>query len=110
MPSTSRNDPPPEFRKMVVEHSWPNSVTLEDVEKFRESFKEVYNLNKCAMMVKSIRRGSFTVTWFIAVTVVETLTKKRALDIIREFNVNRLEIDGRCIYQTPVIRQVSLHL
>ena len=34
--------------------------------------------------------GSFTVTWFIPVTVIETLTKKRALDIIKEFNITRL--------------------
>ena len=109
-PSRLDDDPPPGFRKVVVQHNWPNSVMLEDVEKFRKSYQNAYDLKKCAMIVKSIKKGSFTVTWFIPVTVIDTLTKTRALDIIKEFNVTRLEIDGRCIYQAPVPQQVSFFI
>ena len=28
-------DPPPGFKKMVITHSWPQTITLEDVERFR---------------------------------------------------------------------------
>ena len=107
VPSTLDDDPPPGFRKMVFIFDWPKTVTLEDVEVFRRRYACKYNLKECAMILNTIGTGSFTVIWFIPVTVIETLTKKRALDIIKEFNVTRLEIDGRCIYQK---RQVSSQL
>ena len=110
-PSTLDDDPPPGFRRMIVKFNWPKTVTLEDVEVFRKRYACKYNLKECAMILNTIGTGSFTVTWFIPVTVIETLTKTRALDIIKEFNVTRLEIDGRCIYQAPVPRrQVSFFI
>ena len=109
-PSTLDDDPPPGFRKMIVKFDWPKTVTLEDVEVFRKRYACKYNLKECAMVLNTIGTGSFTVIWFIPVTVIETLTKTRALDIIKEFNVTRLEIDGRCIYQAHVQRQVSFFI
>ena len=107
VPSTLDDDPPPGFRKMIVKFHWPKTVTLEDVEVFRKRYACKYNLKECAMILNTIGIGSFTVIWFMPVTVIERLTKKRVLDIIKEFNITRLVIDGRCIYQTPVPRQVS---
>ena len=109
-------DPPPEFRKLVVKHDWPDTVTLEDVEKFRRRYSQTYNLRKCAMMLHNIRSGSFTVTWFVPVTVIDILriSKKRAVNVMvyKEFEVSRLEIHVQataiCVYQTPVQRQVSV--
>ena len=101
-------DAPPDFRKMVVTHNWPNTVTLEDVESFRRRLQQTYDLKRCAVMVKSVRTGSFTVTWFIHVSVVEIL-KKIDLGIIKEFQVTTLEVGGIRIYpQTQYAqRQVS---
>ena len=105
-------DPPPEFRKIVVKHDWPDTVTLEDVEEFRRRYSQTYNLRKCAMMLHSIGTGSFTVTWFVPVTVIDVLRKKRAVKVYKEFEVSRLEIyiqtTAVCVYQTPVQRQVSV--
>ena len=101
-------DPPPDFRKMVVEHNWPNTVTLEDVELFRRSFQETYNLKKCALMVKSVKRGSFIVTWFVHVSAVAILRKGRAVKLMEQFQITRLEIDGNSVCpQTPVQTHVS---
>ena len=105
------DDPPPGFRKIVVRHKWPNTVTLEDVERFRKRYMRKYDLQKCAMMLHSIRSGSFTVTWFVPVTVIDILRKKRAVEVYKEFEVSRLEIyvqaTAVCVYQTPAQRQVS---
>ena len=104
-------DPPPGFTKIVGEHDWPNTVTLEDVEKFRRRYSQTYKLQRCAMMLQSIRPGSFTVTWFVPVTVTNILRKKRAVEVYKEFEVSRLDIyvqaTAVCVYQTPVQRQVS---
>ena len=105
-PHTLDEDPPPRFRKMVVKFDWPETATLEDVEKFRRRYASSYNLHTCAMMIlDSIRTGCFTVTWFIPVSVVEILRKKRALDVFTECSVTRLEIytlTPICVYEiTP---------
>ena len=101
-------DAPPGFRKMVSDHNWPNTVTLEDVERFRNRIQQIYDLKKCALMVKSVRTGSFIVTWFVHVSVVEILRRNIDLKLIEEFQVSRLEIDGICIHpQLPPLRQVS---
>ena len=50
-------DPPPEFRKIVIEHKWPDTVTLEDVEKFRRRYSQTYNLQRCAMMLYNMGVG-----------------------------------------------------
>ena len=104
-------DPPPGFRKIVVKHDWSDTVTLEDVEKFRRRYAQTYNLQKCAIMLHIIRSGSFTVTWFMPVTVIDILRKKRAVEVYKEFEVSRLEIyvqaTAICVYQIPVQRQVS---
>ena len=102
-------DPPPGFRKMVVKFDWPRTATLEDVEKFRRRYASSYDLQTCAMMLNSIGTGSFTVTWFVPVSVVEMLRKKRALAVFKEFSVTRLDIHTStqiCVYQIPPQRPV----
>ena len=67
-PLSAKNDPPPGFKTMVVQFKWAKDVTLEEVERFRRRYAMSYRLNDCAMMVNSIRPGSFTVTCVEAVT------------------------------------------
>ena len=109
-PQTLDEDPPPGFRKMVVKFDWPRTATLEGVEKFRRRYANSYDLQTCAMMLNSIVTGSFTVTWFVPVSVVEMLRKKRALAVFKEFSVTRLDIHTStqiCVYQIPPQRPVS---
>ena len=94
------DEPPPGFRKLVAKFNWPHTVTLAEVEKFRRCYAQKYDLQTCAMMLNNIGTGSFTVTWFIPVSVVEMLRKKRALAVFKEFSVTRLDIDGTCVYAT----------
>ena len=108
--TTFDEDPPPGFRKMVVKFDWPRTATLEDVERFRRRYASSYDLQTCAMMLNSIGTGSFTVSWFIAVSAVEMLRKKRALSVLKEFSVIRLEIHAStviCVYQIFTQRPVS---
>ena len=111
-PRPLEEDPPPGFSKIVVKFDWPPTRTLEDVEIFRRRYAQSYNLQTCAMMLNSIKTGSFTVTWFVPVSVVELLREKRALAVFKEFSVTRLEIHTSTevyVYQTSVQRPVSWH-
>ena len=101
------NDPPPGFKKIIVKHNWPQTVTLEYVEKFRQCFGCEYNLQKCAMMLHSIRTGSITVIWFVPDNVVEIVKMHEPQDVYRKFKVSRLEIADNCVYQS---HQVSCEM
>ena len=84
---------------MVVRHEWPDTVTLEDVERFRQKYMCEFNLRKCAMMCNGIVPGSFTVTWFIPLSIIPIL-KEVSQEVIQMFEISRLEIDRHCIYPT----------
>ena len=47
----------PDFREVVAEFDWPNDVTLEVVEQFRQEYASHYGLHECAMMVAQVRPG-----------------------------------------------------
>ena len=99
-PLSAKNDPPPGFKAMVVQFNWAKDVTLEEVEMFRRRYATSFRLNECAMMVNSIKPGSFTVTWFVAVSTIRRLTGMD-VELFAEFNVITLVIDGTCAYVSP---------
>ena len=99
-PLTGKNDPPPGFKAMVGQFNWAKDVTLEEVERFRRRFAGSYRLNECAMMVNSIRPGSFTVTWFVPVSTIRRMAGTD-VELFAEFNVITLVIDGTCAYVSP---------
>ena len=94
------NDPPPGLKAMVVQFKWAKDVTLEEVERFRRRYAMSRRLNKCAMMVNSIRPGSFTVTWFVAVSTIRRMAGMD-VELFAEFNVITLVIGGTCTYVSP---------
>ena len=47
----------PEFREMVAGFDWPDDVTLEVVEQFRQKYACHYNLRECAMMLAEVLPG-----------------------------------------------------
>ena len=110
VPFSSQTDPPPGFRDMVVRFNWSENVTLEEVERFRRRYCQLYKLERCAMMVNSIRPGSFIVTWFVPISIIKALSRKgdKTLSLFVEFGVARLEIAGDCLYQAPAEHKVSL--
>lgn len=90
---------PTEFREMVAEFDWPDEVMLEDVEQFRQEYAYHYSLRECAMMFAVVRRGSFTVTWFVPESIVEKLKAKVPRVILKTFLVTTLKIAGVCVYR-----------
>ena len=46
--------PPPDFSEMVAEFDWPDDVTLEVVEEFRQEYTSHYSLQECAMMLNKV--------------------------------------------------------
>ena len=103
-----RVKPPPDFQEMVAEFDWPDDVTLEDVEQFRQEYASHYNLRDCAMMIAHIHPGSFIITWFIPQSVVEKLKTKVPRAILKKYSVTRLEIAGVCVYRLRQPQEVSV--
>ena len=102
-----RRRPQEDFEKMVVEFDWPENVTLEDVEQFRQEYASEYSLHECAMMIAQIHPGSYIITWFIPESVVEKLKAKLPREILKKYCVTKLEIAGACVYRSRKAQKVS---
>ena len=100
-----RIKPPPDFHELVAEFDWPDDVTLEVVEEFRQEYADHYSLYKCAMMLAVVLPGSFIITWFIPASIVEKLKGKVPASILKKYSVTKLEIAGECVYP-KVINEV----
>ena len=98
----------PDFQEVVAEFDWPNDVTLEVVEQFRQEYADHYGLREFAMMVAQVRPGSFIVTWFVPESVVEKLKGKLPRDILKKYSVTKLEIAGTCVYRLRKLQEVSV--
>ena len=90
--------PPPDFHEVVAEFDWPDDVTLEFVEEFRQGYAGHYNLRECAMMLALVCPCSFIVTWFIPGSIVEKLKVEVPTSILKKYSVTKLEIAGECVY------------
>jgi hypothetical protein len=86
-----------EFREVVAVFNWPNDVTLEVVEQFRQEYACHYKLRECAMMVAEIRPCSFIVTWYVPESVAEKLKTNVPETILRRYSATQLDIDG-CVF------------
>ena len=109
-------EPPPGFRKMIINFKWPDTVTLEAVEEFRQQYVCSYGLRECAMMLIAIEAGSFNVVWLIPKSIVEYLSTKETdihvCSLIAQHNVTNLEIDGILIYpvnMNPARKYMKVH-
>ena len=98
----------PDFQEVVAEFDWPNDVTLEVVEQFRQEYADHYGLRECAMMVAQVRPGSFIITWFVPESVVEKLKGKVPRAILKKHSVTKLEIAGTCVYRLRKPQEVSV--
>ncbi|CAI8045380.1 hypothetical protein GBAR_LOCUS25100, partial [Geodia barretti] len=87
-----------EFREVVAVFNWPNDVTLEVVEQFRQEYACHYKLRECAMMVAEIRPCSFIVTWYVPESVVEKLKSNVPEEILMKYSATKLEIDGCSVF------------
>ena len=99
------------FREMVAKFDWPNDVTLEVVEEFRQEYASHYQLHEFAMMVADVRPGSFIITWFIPESVAEKLKGKVPVQILRKYLVTTLTVAGVCVYcdKTEVMQHDLTH-
>ena len=98
----------PEFQEMVAEFNWPENMTLEDVEQFRQEYASHYNLHQFAMMIAQVRPGSFIITWYIPESIVDKLRNKVPRRILKKCCVTKLEIAGACVYRPRKPQEVSV--
>ena len=98
-------EPQPDFCKVVAKFDWPDDVTLEVVEEFRQEYADHYSLHKCAMMLAVVLPGSFIISWFIPGSIVEKLKAKVPISTLKKYSVTKLEIAGERVYP-KVINEV----
>ena len=91
-----------DFQKMVVEFDWPEDVTLEVVEQFRQECVCQYGLRQCAMMLAEVRAGSFIVTWFIPESIVNKMRARAPEAIHSMYPVVKMEIADVCVFNAKV--------
>ena len=96
----------PQFRKIIAKCNWPNNVTLEVCEQFRQEYASHYKLHEFAMMVADARSGSFIITWFIPESLAEKLKGKVPVQILKKYSITTLTVAGVCVYsdKTEVIQ------
>ena len=101
----------PQVRKIVAKCNWPNNVSLEVLEQFRQEYASHYQLHEFAMIVADVRPGSFIITWFIPESIAEKLKGKVPVQILRKYSITTLTVAGVCVYcdKTEVI-QHDFHL
>ena len=90
---------PPGFKKVVSEFNWPENVTMDIVEQFRQVYASHYKVHEFAMMLAEALPGSFIVTWFIPQSIVEKLKLNVPEDILKKYSVTKLTIAGTCVYR-----------
>ena len=103
-----RRRPPAEFREMVAEFEWPDTVSLEVVEDFRQAYESRYSLRECAMMLVSLSIGSFVITWIIPESIVESLKTKLPEKLFKQHSVTKLQIAGDLIYPSTQHQNVRI--
>ena len=81
------------------------------VEEFRQKYICHYNLRECAMMVRAVLPGSFTVVWYIPESIVEHLKNEVAKNILSKYAVTRLGVPGVCarVYNQVIVFSFHLH-
>ena len=111
--------PPPDFHLMVIEHEWPETVTLKNVEEFRKHFFCKIALSECAMLVSVHIEKYVKVIWSSGVQVsdFQRLRKKESTaKSLKYYNVHSMEISGMPVYHStrrvlipPNVSQVHFH-
>ena len=100
------NHLPPGFQRMVTKHHWSQTTVLKEVERFRESFLDMFGLQQCTMIMEQVTlTGSFNVLWFAILpdTVIEQLKlSKGEIKVFEDFKVFSVTFDGDCVYNKSV--------
>lgn len=94
---------PKGFSKIVAqirsENIPPERLTLQHIEDFRIKYGDCYQLRDFALMLQEqILNKSFVVVFLVPESIVEILKKNIPTEILREFGVIELEINGTCVF------------
>lgn len=95
--------PPDDFKLVVAEFEWPDEITMEVVEEFREEYAFHYRLRECALLLDEIKIGCVIVVWFIPGSIVDKLTRDIPVDLLRRYSTTKLEISGVTVYQRQAV-------
>lgn len=94
--------PPSKFERVIAKFEWPedhDDITLEDAEKFRQDYAQIYNLHECAMIL-SETSPDFCISWLMPAEVVKKLKLINAptKNIFRKHFITEFNIAGECVH------------
>ena len=99
--------PPEGFSKVVVkfeERAVSGDPTLQHVEKFRKKYASHYRLRDFALMLVARGEiGSFIITFMLPSSLFESLNEDIPTEILKEFGITHLAIDGSCVYESQLL-------
>ena len=101
---------PKKFRRIVAKFEWPNEITLEVVEEFRQAYAHHYTLWDCAMMLEEIRPGSFIITWRVPESIIRMLHLDVPIELLRKFHITELIVAEVTVYEigkSPVRNNIA---
>ena len=84
---------------MIAVFKWPEDVTLEVVEQFRQEYAYHYSLRECAMMYAQLHEGCFIITWCIPESIVKILRANIPRALLKKYFVAELKIAGNFVYR-----------
>ena len=89
-------DSPPIFQKVVFKFKLLESMTVEELEYFEQSYVDHYGLQRHAMMLADVDFSSLSVGWFIHKFVINELKvrEKMPIQIFEKHSIIELKIDA----------------
>lgn len=102
---------PDGFEKLVSQHQFSKSATLNEVEKIRLALKKEYSLEDCALMLYKVLCGSIVIVWLVPNSVAKHIFLMASSVVnqqFREIMLIRLELPVKTIYKDDLISATSV--
>ena len=97
-------EPPEEFTRVVAKFEKVKTsneliiTTLQDIEEFRQKYGSRHQLRNFALMLNEVEENCFLVTFFVPQSVVEELQSNVPEQLLKEYEVTKLEVSGTCVF------------
>ena len=100
---TQHVEPPEGFTRVVtkfekVESENKLSMTLQDIEEFRQKYGSHYQLRDFALMLNEVKHNCYIVIFFVPQSVVEQLQSNVPENVLEEYEVSQLEVSETCVF------------
>ena len=100
---TQHVEPPEGFTRVVTKFEKLKSndklsMTLQDIEEFRQKYGSHYQLRDFALMLNEVKHNCYIVIFFVPQSVVEQLQSNVPKNVLKEYDVSQLEVSRTCVF------------